>query len=476
MPTTTDLGAKTFGMNDQALFAAWSGDHNPMHVDAVAARRLVSGLPVVHGMHTVTEALARWAPHATARPWLLKGEFARPINAGDTVVFQAEAEAAQVRLTASVDGQVHMVLLLDAAPASAAAPDVGLPEGEALPPLHAPLDLPPAGWLGRTAVLPGVQGSLPAAERVAQWLGPAAAAALGQLSTLVGMVCPGLHSVFSTFEMRASPGAGPLRFKALRHEPRFRLMDLAFDGPWQGRVRAFVRQPPQPQPDMATVAQGLAADAYAGRQAWVLGGSRGLGELTAKMVAAGGGAVSLTYAMGRDDAQRVADEINHFGRGQARVAAYVVGTTAPEALCAQLPQPDAVFYFATPRIARTRSGPYDAALLAEFLRCYAEEVAALALALEQRVATAGATGAVNLLNPSSVYVEELPAGMLEYAMAKAASETLALDFNKRLRHVQLHSPRLPRLRTDQTAGLMPSQAGDALAVLRPLVAAMFQPR
>ena len=46
-----DLGSKTFAMEDQRLMADWSGDHNPMHVNALAARRLLTGQPVVHGVH-----------------------------------------------------------------------------------------------------------------------------------------------------------------------------------------------------------------------------------------------------------------------------------------------------------------------------------------------------------------------------------------------------------------------------------------
>ena len=44
-------------MADQLAFAALSGDYNPMHVDALAARRTQAGAPVVHGMHVLLWAL-----------------------------------------------------------------------------------------------------------------------------------------------------------------------------------------------------------------------------------------------------------------------------------------------------------------------------------------------------------------------------------------------------------------------------------
>ncbi|MDG2207163.1 MAG: MaoC family dehydratase [Pirellulales bacterium] len=54
------LEQKTFTESDQQAFAKLSGDDNPMHVDAIAARRLLFGRPVVHGVHAICCALAAW--------------------------------------------------------------------------------------------------------------------------------------------------------------------------------------------------------------------------------------------------------------------------------------------------------------------------------------------------------------------------------------------------------------------------------
>lgn len=467
-----ELGAKTFGMNDQTAFAAWSGDHNPLHVSDVEARRLVSGVPVVHGAHTVLEALARWAAAAHADPCSrMKAEFTRVVNVGDTVHFSAAVEATQTTLTARVDGQVHMTLQLSQGTASAR-PDP-LPTAPILDLGIVPLNHPPQAWLSQTHGLPPVHGQLPAADVVAGWLGPAVADGLGQLSMMVGMACPGLHSIFASFDLHLGTAGGAQRFRAKRHEPRFKLIDVEVDGPLWGEVRTFVRPAPQPQPDMQVLMQRVDDGAYAGLHAWVLGGSRGLGELTSKLMAAGGCAVTLTYANGREDAMRVAAEIQAAGCGPATVAHYVAGQTS-RADMHTWRWPDAVFYFATPRIGRRRSQAFEPALRDEFMRCYVDEPAALALALEEWARTQGATGVISFLNPSSVFVDELPLGMAEYALAKAAAEVLARDLNKRLRHVQMLSPRLPRMLTDQTAGLMAGHAADAIDVMLPLVGELLQ--
>ena len=48
---------------------------------------------------------------------------------------------------------------------------------------------------------------------------------------------------------------------------------------------------------------------FAGSTALIVGGSRGLGALTAKILAAGGGKVIITYATGRADAEDLTEEI-----------------------------------------------------------------------------------------------------------------------------------------------------------------------
>src|SRR6185295_14915799 len=46
-----------FTAADQKRFAKLSGDFNPVHLDPVAARRVVAGQPIVHGIHLLLRAL-----------------------------------------------------------------------------------------------------------------------------------------------------------------------------------------------------------------------------------------------------------------------------------------------------------------------------------------------------------------------------------------------------------------------------------
>ena len=80
------IAERDFVIADQEHFAAISGDRNPMHMDALAARRTMAGFPVVHGIHTLLwslDSLFRYLPHLAVAS--IKVSFQKMIYVGDHV-------------------------------------------------------------------------------------------------------------------------------------------------------------------------------------------------------------------------------------------------------------------------------------------------------------------------------------------------------------------------------------------------------
>lgn len=468
-----------FDAADQSCFAALSGDRNPLHVDAVAARRLLTGRPVVHGVHTLLKLLEGWPPAdlpGTGEDWRIEAEFLNPVSVGDVAeVTYDRDDAGTPRAVATVAGLAgcRAFLRTRAEPATPAASPSDVDE-EAITVGELALDREPQAWGGRRQVLalPEARFDAPFPAACSQ-LGERRVAAIALLSTYVGMVCPGLHSVFSSLVVE--PGAtkhdGRVRFHVQRYDPRFRLMLVAFDGVVRGQLKAFVRAPAQVQPGVDDLRAHVAPGEFAGTVHWVLGGSRGLGELAAKLLAAGGAHVCLSYAAGHDDAARVVQEIADAGAPVATARRLDLLHGGCDDWLREAPWPDAVWYFATPRIYRKRAATFDAAVLDEFLKFYVYRFDELCCALE-----AAAEGRlVRVFHPSTVFIDERPKGMTEYAMAKVAAEVLIADLSRTLRHVRPVSRRLPRLSTDQTAGLAAGAAASNVEVLLPVLREVLAP-
>jgi NAD(P)-dependent dehydrogenase (short-subunit alcohol dehydrogenase family) len=202
---------------------------------------------------------------------------------------------------------------------------------------------------------------------------------------------------------------------------------------------------------------------FSGTAALIIGGSRGLGEVTAKLLAAGGARVAISYRVGGAEAEAVAHEIGSSG-GKCETLAYDASLPAEPQLAGLAAAPTHAYYFATPKIFGAQSALFARARLDAFLSVYVEGFLNLAEALRARRRD------VSLFYPSSVAVAERPRGMLEYAMAKAAGETLCTEINQALRPLHVTVDRLPRLLTDQTASVIgaaaPSPVGHLLAVVR----------
>lgn len=111
--TSFSLAAHLFDWSDQRRFARLSGDRNPMHMDAMAARRTQSGLPVVHGVHAILwslEELAHTKP-LNRPPLQLEVHFHRMIYVGDTVALEiVRRNEAGIHVQLTVDDIIVVVI------------------------------------------------------------------------------------------------------------------------------------------------------------------------------------------------------------------------------------------------------------------------------------------------------------------------------------------------------------------------------
>jgi acyl dehydratase len=471
-------------MADQRAFAALSGDYNPMHVDALLARRTQAGAPVVHGMHALLWALDPLAAAELIGPELcdIRAQFRKFIyldEACELELTHSEEGAARAELCSNGlvlttiqlrNGQRQVQAEFDSA--AFAAPEVAI-AGNA-PRAPALQDL--AGLRGWTTT-PGEAGEFEAAfPHLARVIGSWRVVALAGLSRLVGMVCPGLHSIFAAFAVdlvEANTQRVGIGFGVSRINQQFRLINMNVGGGGlSGTVTAFMRWPPVETPSMRSVSAAVPAGAFAGAVALVIGGSRGLGAVTAKAIAAGGGRVVITYAQGRDDAAKLAAEINAArGPGVCTALAYTSPRDAASQLSAVPEQVNQLYYFATPPIFPRASDQFSPEKFRELRSVYVDGFDDVCRFVRGRSRAPRLTA----FYPSSVFVEDVPPGFAEYARAKAEGEKLCAAMMGQIAGLKIVVERLPRVLTDQTATVAQVETADPLAVMLPLIRALQEP-
>ncbi len=442
------MTTRCFTMEDQVAFARLSGDFNPVHVDDLAARRLMFGGPIVHGMHLLLWVLQHWsADHPGQHPIEIRASFTRPVRVGGQASLDfAPDKDGKSRATVRTDGVKAASFQIDWAEA-AEGPGTCLP---GVPPRADPdvlsaddLQAEPSGDLNlhwphteAGAVVPGLADRVPAI-----WL-----SAIATASRLVGVACPGLNSVFGELTLaRAEDVSTPaLHWQVKAWDARFSYADIALTGPGMtGRVGAFLRPPSRSQPGLAALSAHMEAGALAGQKALVVGGSRGLGEVTAKLLVAGGAEVTLSYARGAEDATRVAEEITAAG-GKAQ--AMQIDVTAPTSEALRALAPSHVYFFATPFAFAGAKGVFSPDLFARFARVYVDGFMSVFEAVN-------GPGLKGVFYPSSVAIDEQAPDMGEYIAAKIAGEAMCRHLARAHPKVAFSTPRLPRLDTDQTQSL-----------------------
>jgi acyl dehydratase len=470
------LATRRFTHADQNLFARLSGDINPIHMDEIAARRFLPGAVIVHGVHTFLwslEALvgSKFGP-ASIRGFEVR--FPKPAYLDDEVTLTLQnVSPEKLNLMASVGIKTIAIIGIDC---SSAVMEPNLTSTDSSPIIPAsgePKIVSPDiayGKSGRVDFAAIEKDFSDAFPRTAEFIGASRLQAIAACSRLVGMECPGLYSIFSSLSgiFTGKNTLPHLAYEVIGVDDRFRLIRMNVAGAGlEGRVEAFSPPTPPQQLSIRDIAKMIKAKEFAGQTALIIGGSRGLGELVAKIIAAGGGRAFITYAAGYNDATRIVEEIREFG-GHAEMLSYDVTKPAGEQL-KKLGNiiPTHIYYFATCPIFRAKTKSFDGDLLVQFVHFYVDGFNNLCQEMKER-----GTKILSIFYPSSVAVDEQPRDLAEYVEAKMAGESLCADLTKTMPEFRILMRRLPRLLTDQTATLTPLKLPQAIDIILPIIRTM----
>ncbi|MBL8014077.1 MAG: SDR family NAD(P)-dependent oxidoreductase [Candidatus Omnitrophica bacterium] len=268
---------------------------------------------------------------------------------------------------------------------------------------------------------------------------------------LIGMECPGENSLFSDLnvEFKDPKNENYLIFNVLEYDPRFARVTINIQGPSiQGVLGAFLRPSPKQQPSFSQIRTIVAPEEFSGQSALIIGGTRGLGEVTAKILAAGGAKVLITYFKGVDDARRIQEELSRSG---SLVQTIFFDAGAPEQVDNSVISafsPTHLYYFATPFIFDGVKKRFSERLFDSFIDTYVKGF----WRVFEKVNACKSLRFV--LYPSTSALDEMPINMFEYAVAKAAGESMCAYIKKFFPDVAVVTPRLQRLATDQTVSLV----------------------
>ena len=291
-------------------------------------------------------------------------------------------------------------------------------------------------------------------------LGAHIVATIMALSRLVGMSMPGLHSIFTGLDLKFGLQCNtPLSWKVTRHISPNVPIKISLEG--QGifaEVNAFFRPAPVKQATMREVKRVIDPNVFSGQRALVIGGSRGLGELAAKCLAAGGGEVHITYMNGKSDADKIKKAINGIGGVCKKSKLNVRDLDGVDSLIKSF-KPTHIYYFSSSAI-RNNIQSYNKELFDEYFLIYV-----IAFCRLVRIISKCVHYPFYVFYPSTVFIENEQKGFAEYINAKRDGEHQAKLLEVENSKASIFIKRLPVLKTDQTASFTAGEAKSALGII-----------
>ncbi|WBA83052.1 SDR family NAD(P)-dependent oxidoreductase [Endozoicomonas sp. GU-1] len=459
---------RLFTLSDQLAFAKLSGDYNPLHIDEIASRRYMFGEPLVHGIHTLLWALDCFLA-ATPKPTTilsLEADFKKPVILSENVLVKFSEKSGHQLIEISSQSSLLSKVKLQCKPISRE--DWDLQQRQCmsgLAPEAQPRELTAAEVAKAKGQLELFYDNVHLSQllpNVAAYLDPVCTAAMLASTRLVGGHCPGLNSLYSFFSLYASDkgkNTTTFAYQTAEYDERFSMafIDLTTPG-FIGNIRAFLRPPPVVQASCEQIKDTVKRDEFVGQKAIIIGGSRGLGEIVAKLLAAGGAEVFISFYRGRDEAEQLVNEIRSNG-GKASTFRFNVLSPNWEAVLADHTDlhPSHLYYFATPFIAAS-PGQFSS----EQHQCFSDYYVK---GFVETVTPLLSKGLAHIFYPSTVMIDAMPLDMAEYSVAKAAGETVCRFLSKNNKGLRVSMPRLPKMTTDQTASLMKKDQLDPVPVM-----------
>ena len=456
---------RTYTYEDQIAFAKISGDYNPIHVDPILARRLLFGEMVVHGIHNVVwtlSILAQKIPYPV-KLTSLKARFVKPITLGKTIYLKISkltenSADCRIYVTQDCSGNAQCMFSVFFERYQ------GVYQHQATK-----VDFPTKSTEVLKTCIEGRSGRLEINfdsyelerlyPKILKSFDPKQLGLILASTRLVGMECPGLHSLYVGIHMdfcleKQNVLEGHVTYNVTSVNTQINAMTMdMLSVDTMTTIQCLLRPNVTAQTGIRELQERIESRVFQGQRALIIGGSRGLGELTAKILACGGAdKIILTYHSGQADVLRVANEIATLNKN---VASYQYNVLSDE----MTPHDGDIFsnithcyYYASAKILPNNALAIDKNLLDSYMNLYLYGLEKVI----QKLLTYSKHN-IKLFNPSTVFIENLESNFAEYVIAKNAVELYGQYLERMYSNIRFVNIRFPKMKTDQTSSIIPEE-------------------
>ena len=285
------------------------------------------------------------------------------------------------------------------------------------------------------------------------------------ISFFVGMVCPGKYSLISSIDINLNSGKAPnsdIFYKVKKKDKRFNRFEIHFSNTISGQVFAFSYNVPF-QEKLSFFKKRIKKNiSLYKKNSLIIGGSRGLGEDTSKILASAGSNIILTYFIGKQDAKKIKKEINRHTNVKCKTLKLDLSNSSFIKKIKKLKKIDFIFYFATIKITSTKIFNFE--LYKKYKKIYCSNFYKMCKIVNQI-----SSSKIKVFFPSTIFINEKQKKYSEYVRAKKDSEKIIKKINKNFKRVKVISFRLPVMNTSQNISILNQNKKNSQNLLIPII-------
>jgi hypothetical protein len=438
------LAKKKFTLKDQSLFAVTSGDKNPIHIDPVYARKTISGECIVHGINIIMWAINSLIKKTNLIPSTIKASFLKPIFLNENVLCLWKKDLNQIHiisnkiLLTSIELEIGEITKNKEINIKTGQKNKYPKNSEFLESYY----YKKKNFLfrGDSKYLKKIYPDLYATY------GEGTLCEFLMISEIVGMEMPGLNSVFLGLNIVFNNNNSKPILKITKIDRRFKILNILIKTSYlTGELEVCFRPEVTKRLKIKKIKKLIAKNEFNKVRALIVGVSRGIGEIIAKLIACGNGKAHITYAYDINEAKKIREHLKDYGKKITLSRLIIPKDTFSSIKWSKFNQ---IYYCATPKIFAKRSFNFDRKLYKKFSQIYTFGFQKLIKSIPNKIIKN-----ISVFYPSSTAIEKPTFELSEYIKTKKEGEKLCNKLNKKYKNFIIY-PRIPRIKTDQTISIL----------------------
>ena len=435
------IETKNFTRRESINFSIISGDINPIHKDYKYSIKTNFGKPIMHGIHLFVYALNILSKKKILiskikvnflKPVFVENELSFYINFSKNIFYIVQNNIICVKLFFEVDKFNNLSLL---SKPYKKCKRLKKPKNLNINKINIDKKIK----FKHTCNYKKAKKYFP---HIYKNYGTLISSELIDLSYLIGMECPGYYSTFSELTVRIFDKDFKQIYFVNNLDKRFGLINIKLKtNSLDGSLKAFFRPKPIINPTIKELSKNLIKKEFISIKALIIGGSRGLGNLTAKNIVAGGGKVIITYNKSKDEANNILKEIKKYDP-RVKIIKFDINKLEDINKIKRY-KINQCYYFATPKIFDKQKLKFDKLMFKNFYNYYVKGFKKIFSCLNSRFPDC------YFFIPSTISINDPKEEIFEYTLAKLDTEIYVSKLSNKLRS-KILIERYPRLLTDQT--------------------------